>query len=319
MRAIVRDEYGPPERLRMEERDPPCPTGDEVLVRVRAVALNASDWELLTGKPLYARIWGWFTPKVRVLGSDISGVVEAVGPEVTEFRVGDPVYGDIFETWGGMAEFACARQGLLRHKPSTLSHEGAAALPQSGAIAIQGLRGVGPGQRVLVNGAGGGGGSFAIQIARHLGAEVTAVDRAEKLEFMRSLGADHVIDATETDFTRTGERYDLVLDLVGHHSVLDFRRSLAPSGRYRLVGGSVRLLLGVLIFGSLLSIVGRKRMRVLALKPNRGLDELEALCTSGAVRPVVDAVLPLEEAPLAFHRLGEGQVQGKVVLTIGQS
>lgn len=318
MKAIVRDEYGPPERLRMEERDPPHPTGDEVLVRVRAVALNASDWEILTGRPLYARIWGWFTPKVRVLGSDVSGVVEAVGPEVTEFQVGDAVYGDLLETWGGLAEFACAKQSLLRLKPSTLSFEEAAALPQSGAIALQALRGVKPGQRVLVNGAGGGGGSFAIQIARHLGAEVTAVDRPEKLEFMRALGADHVIDGLAEDFTRNGERYDLVLDLVGHHTVLDFRRSLAPRGRYRIAGGSVRLLLGVLVFGSLLSIVGRKRMSVLAVKPNLGLDELEAWCASGAVRPAIDEVRPLEEAPLAFRRLGEGRVRGKLVLTIGR-
>ena len=248
MKAMVRKVYGPPDVLALTEVEKPMPKEGEVLVRVQATSLNASDYEILRGKPLYGRIFGFFTPKIRILGSDVAGMVEAVGQGVTRFAPGDAVYGDIFESWGGFAEWVSVPQGMLRPKPESMSFEQASAMPQSGTLALQGLSDKGqvrPGQAVLINGAGGSGGTFAIQIAKVLGAEVTGVDNAQKLELMRSLGADHVIDYAEEDFTRNGRRYDLILDLVGHHSVFDFKRALSPAGRYFVVGGAMKLIFGV--------------------------------------------------------------------------
>ena len=254
MKALVYERYGPPESLRFEEVDRPDPGEGEVLVKVRAVSLNASDWETLNGKPLYARIGGPRRPRFRTLGSDIAGPVETNGPGATRFAPGDEVFGDNLARMGGFAEYAIVREKDLAPKPAGLSFVEAAAIPQSGVIALQGIRRHGDvraGQKVLINGAGGGAGSFAVQLAKLAGAEVTGVDNAGKLDFMRSLGADHVVDYTRADFTRNGERYDLVLDLVAHHSVLAYRRALAPDGRYLYVGGSVATLLQVLLLGPL--------------------------------------------------------------------
>ena len=316
MKAMVRREYGPPEVLALEERDRPSPGDDEVLIRVRATSLNASDWEMLTGRPAYGRIWGFFTPKIQVLGSDVAGVVEAAGAKVERLRAGDEVFGDIFGVWGGLAEWVCAPERMLRPKPHSLSFEQAAAIPQSAAIALQGLSRLAPGMHVLVNGAGGGGGSFAVQIARARGARVTAVDSAAKQELLRSLGADDVLDYTREDCTAGGRRYDLILDLVGRHALGDFRRALAPGGRYLLVGGSVSLLLRVLALGSLSSLLTRRKMGMLPLRNNEGLDEVLELCASGAVRPVVDETFRLDETPRAMRQLGEGRAGGKLVITM---
>jgi NADPH:quinone reductase-like Zn-dependent oxidoreductase len=319
MKTVIRHAYGPPAVLEMAELEKPVPGEGEVLVRIRATSVNASDWEILRGEPLYGRLWGFFTPKVRVLGSDVAGTVEAVGPNTTRFGPGDAVYGDVFERWGGFAEWLSVPESMLRPKPESMSFEEASAIPQSAAIALQGLRDKGqiqPHQTVLINGAGGGAGSFAIQIAKVLGAEVTGVDSAEKLELMRSLGADHVIDYAEEDFTRSGRRYDLILDLVGHHSLLDFKRALAPEGRYLLVGGSMRLLLAALVLGSLVSLFTRKKMGLLAVKPNRGLDVLEGHFRSGTVVPAIDKCYPLEDTPAALRRLGEGHAKGKLVIVM---
>lgn len=320
MKAVIRHVYGPPDVLELAEVEKPVPAAGEVLIRVRATSLNASDWEILTGEPLYGRIWGFFTPKFRILGSDVAGTVEAVGPGATRFSPGDAVYGDIFERWGGFAEWVCAPEGMLRLKPESMSFEQAAAIPQSGVIALLGLRDKGQvqtGQTVLINGAGGGGGTFAIQIAKILGAEVTAVDSAEKLELMRSLGADHVIDYAEEDFTRNGQRYDLILDLVGHHSLFDFKRALAPKGRYLLVGGRMKLVLGALIGGVLVSVFSGKKMGMLMVKVNQGLEILEEHFQSGSLVPAIDRTYSLGETPEALRRLGEGRAQGKLVITFG--
>lgn len=317
MKAVIRHAYGSPEVLELAEVERPVPGEGEVLVRVRATSLNASDWENLRGKPLYGRLWGFFTPKIRILGSDIAGTVAAVGPEVTRFAPGDAVYGDLLGSWGGFAEWVCAPESRLRPKPESMSFEQASAIPQSGAIALQGLRDMGqvqPGESVLINGAGGSAGTFAIQIAKVLGAEVTGVDNAHKLELMRSLGADHVIDYAEEDFTRSTRRYDLILDLVGHHSLFDFKRSLAPEGRYLVVGGPMKLLFGVLFLGSLVSLFTRKKMGLLAVEVNQGLDVLEGHFQSGAVVPVIDRRYPLSETPEALRRLGEGRALGKLVI-----
>jgi NADPH:quinone reductase-like Zn-dependent oxidoreductase len=317
MRAIIYERYGPPEVLRVGQLPTPMPGADEVLVRVRAVSLNRSDWEALTGRPLYARFGGPFRPSRRVLGSDIAGSVEAVGSSVSRLRPGDEVYGDILERLGGLAEYACVPERMLAPIPAGLDLEVAACLPQAGAIALQGVGAVHSGQRVLINGAGGGTGMYAIQLAKLRGAEVTGVDNAGKLEFMRSLGADHVIDYAEVDFTRTGQQYDLILDLVGHRSVADYRRALARDGRYRFVGGSMSTLLRVLLFGRLRGGSGGRRVGILAVR--QGVDKLGALtelCQQGAIRTVVDRRFPLAEAAEALRYVGEGRACGKVVINL---
>jgi NADPH:quinone reductase-like Zn-dependent oxidoreductase len=265
MRAVVYDRYGPPDVLRLEDVPKPSPGTGQVLVKVAATSVNLSDWETLRGSPLYSRIGGLRYPARRILGSDIAGWVDAVGPAVTRFRPGDEVYGDNLMLKGGFADYAIAPEAALARKPSALSFAEASAIPQAGVIARQGTDGVTAGQRVLINGAGGGSGSFAIQLAKRLGAEVTGVDNADKLDFMRSVGADKVIDYRSEDFTRSGP-YDLILDLVAHRSVFAYRRALARGGRYRCVGGSVRALLRVLTIGSVIGGLTHRRLGVLAVK-----------------------------------------------------
>jgi NADPH:quinone reductase-like Zn-dependent oxidoreductase len=313
MKALVYDVYGPPEVLRFEEVERPVPRADEVLVKVHAVSVNASDWETLVGSPAYSRIGGLRRPRIRTLGSDIAGVVEAVGPGVTRLKVGDEVFGDNLERKGGFAEYAIAREKVLALKPPELSFDEASALPQAAVIALQGIRGAArPGQHVLINGAGGGTGAYAIQLAKLDGAEVTGVDNTAKLDFMRAAGADHVVDYTRTDFTRAGKRYDLVLDLAGHHSVLAHRRVLARGGRYRWVGGSVGTLFQVLIAGPL---VGGQRL--LVVRPNTAdLLTMASLCTGGTVVTHIDRRFPLDETPAALRHVGEGRALGKVIVTV---
>jgi NADPH:quinone reductase-like Zn-dependent oxidoreductase len=318
VKAVVRTRYGLPEEMRLAEVERPLPGDGEVLVRVRAVALNLSDWETLVGRPAYARIGGPFRPRDAILGSDIAGVVQAVGPGVTRFRPGDEVFGDNLEKKGGFAEYAVAREKALSSKPAGLSFVDAAALPQSGVIALQGTRGVKDGQSVLVNGAAGGAGSLAVQLARRAGAEVTGVDRGDKLDFVRAMGAHHVLDYTTADFTRAGARYDLVLDLVASRGVLALRRALAPDGRYYAVGGPVPRLLGVLFLGPLSTVGSGRRIRVLAVRPNEtDLLAVAGLYGDGTLEPVVGRTYPLEETPVALRHLGDGDARGKVVVTVG--
>ncbi|MEV4534346.1 NAD(P)-dependent alcohol dehydrogenase [Asanoa sp. NPDC049518] len=312
MKAVTYDAYGPPSLLRFVEVDRPVPRADEVLVAVRAVSVNASDWETLIGRPLYSRIGGLRRPRFPTLGSDIAGVVEAVGPEVTRFQVGDEVFGDNLERKGGFAEYAVARQRVLARKPPALTFDEAAAMPQAAAIALQGMRDARAGQRVLVNGAGGGAGAYAIQLAKRAGAEVTGVDNGFKLDFMRAVGADHVLDYTVTDFTRAGVRYDLVLDLAGHHSVLAHRRALTPGGRYLWVGGAVGTLFQVLLAGPL---VGKQRLLVVRNNPD-DLLAMADLCLAGTLVTHIDRRYPLTEVPAALTHLGEGRALGKVVVTV---
>jgi NADPH:quinone reductase-like Zn-dependent oxidoreductase len=320
MKAVIRRAYGSPDLLELAEVERPVAGAGEVLIRVRATSLNASDWENLRGKPLYGRLWGFFTPRIGILGSDIAGTVEAVGPNVTRFRPGDAVYGDLLGQWGGLAEWVCAPERKLRPKPEFMSFDQASAIPQSGAIALQGLRDKGrvrPGQTILINGAGGCAGTFAIQIAKVLGAETTGVDNAQKLELMRSLGADHVIDYEKEDFTQSAQRYDLILDLAGRHSLFNFKRALAPKGRYLAVGGEpITLFFGILFLGSLVSLFTGKKMEFLVVKSNKDLDVLEDYFQSGVVMPVIDKRYRLSETPEALRRLGEGRAKGKQVIAL---
>ncbi len=318
MKAVVYDRYGPPEVLRVDEVPIPSPTADQVLVQVASTSVNLTDWECLRGTPLYARIGGLRAPARRTLGSDIAGRVEAIGSGVTRFRPGDAVYGDNLGLKGGFAEYAVAPESALAHKPEGLTFSEASTIPQAGAIALQGTADAGPGQRVLINGAGGGTGSFAIQLAKRAGAHVTGVDNAGKLDFMRSLGADEVIDYRSDDFTRSAEPYDIVLDLVGHRSVFASRRALARGGRYRWVGGSVPSLLRVVTIGSIAGRLTGRRLGLLAVRQGPShFGPLADLCAAGHIGIHVDRTYGLDEVPDALRQVGEGGALGKVVVEVG--
>ena len=317
MKAVVYDRYGPPDVLRVDDVPVPAPAAGQVLVRVAATSVNLSDWECLRGSPLYARLGGLRSPARRTLGSDIAGWIEAVGEGVTRFRPGDEVYGDNLALKGGFAEYAVAAESALAHKPADLSFADASTIPQAGAIALQGTDGAAAGRRVLVNGGGGGSGSFAVQLAKRLGAHVTAVDNARKLDFMRSLGADEVIDYHSDDFTRDDPRYDLILDLVAHRSVFAYRRALGPGGRYRCVGGSARALVRVLTIGGIVGRLTNRRLGVLAVKEGPAhFEPLADLCLAGEVRTHIDRTFGLHDVPEALARVGEGRALGKVVVAI---
>jgi NADPH:quinone reductase-like Zn-dependent oxidoreductase len=319
MKAVVYTEYGLPDVLRVTDVDRPEPADDEVLVKVCAVSLNLSDWEALRGRPAYARIGGLRRPRRQVLGSDIAGRVEAVGGRVTRFRPGDDVFADILDTLGGFAEYVRVREGVLAPMPAGMTYEEAAALPQAGAIALQGIVEKGrvkAGQRVLINGGGGGSGAYAIQLAKLHGAHVTGVDNAEKLDAMRALGADEVLDYRAVDYTRTGLTYDLILDLAAYRSPSAYRRALAPGGRYHTVGGSVPTMLRVLLLGPLVGAGGRK-IRVLAVRLGvKHLAPLVELVQAGKIRTVIDRRYRLDEVPEALRYLGEGHAKGKVVVIV---
>jgi NADPH:quinone reductase-like Zn-dependent oxidoreductase len=315
VRAVVRDRYGPAEVLNVTEMPRPAPDTDEVLVEVVATSVNLTDWEGLTGAPLYARIGGLRVPKLPVLGSDIAGRVTAVGSGVTRFRPGDEVYGDNLGLMGGFAEYAVAPAAMLAHKPAGLTFAEASAVPQSGAIALQGTALVRAGQRVLINGAGGGSGSFAIQLAKRAGAHVTGVDNPAKLDLMRDLGADTVVDYTTTDFTRLAA-FDLVLDLVAHRSVFAYRRALTRGGRYLSVGGSVPSLLRIVTAGAALGLVTGRRLGLLVARAGPPyFTPVADLCLAGELRIVIDRTFPLTETPAALAYLGAGRNLGKVVIT----
>ena len=316
MRAVVYDRYGPPESLRVDDVPTPSPTTNQVLLRVLATSVNLSDWESLRGAPLYARLGGLRAPARRTLGSDVAGRVEAVGSGVTRFRVGDEVYGDNLQLKGGFAEYAVAPESALAHKPEELTFAEASAIPQAAAIALRGTAGVASGQRVLINGAGGGSGSFAIQLAKRAGAHVTGVDNAGKLDFMRSLGADHVIDYGSDDFTRSDEPYDLVLDLVAHRSPFACRRALAPHGRYWCVGGPVRTLLAIMTIGSIIGRLTRRRIGMLVVPQGPShFTPLTDLAVAGGIGIHIDRAFGLDEVPEALRYVGEGLAHGKVVVT----
>jgi NADPH:quinone reductase-like Zn-dependent oxidoreductase len=314
VKAVVYDRYGPPDVLRVEEVPTPSPGTNQVLVEVAATSVNLADWECLRGTPMYARIGGLRTPARRTLGSDIAGRVKAVGSGVTRFRPGDDVYGEI--RMGGFAEYAVASESALASKPGELTFVEASTIPQAGAIALQGTARAGSGQRMLINGGGGGSGSFAIQLAKSAGAHVTGVDNAGKLDFMRSVGADEVIDCHRQDFTKV-EPSDLVLDLVAHRSVFAYRRSLARGGRYLCVGGSVSALLRVATMGAVVGRFTGRRLGVLVVKPGPTyFGPLAERCISGDVRIHIDRVFRLDEVPQALAHVGEGRALGKVVVEV---
>ncbi|MFO0582967.1 MAG: NAD(P)-dependent alcohol dehydrogenase [Anaeromyxobacter sp.] len=323
MKAITFERYGAPaEVLRLVEVPKPVPRGDEVLVAVRAASVNAADWRVVAARPFLARFHsGLLRPKrVTSPGADVAGVVEAVGPAVRRLKVGDAVFGDVFRSnLAGFAEYKCAREGELALKPASASFEEAAAIPLAGTTALHAVRDVGqvrPGERVLVMGASGGVGTYAVQLARHLGAEVTAVCSTGKAELARSLGAHHVVDYTREDALGGAARYDLILGVNGDRSILDYRRALAPRGRYAMVGGAGGQLFQALLFGGLLSL-GAKKMRVVSSQPVlEDLVHLAELFEAGKLRPVLDRRFPLAEAAEAIRLVEAGHVAGKVIVTV---
>jgi NADPH:quinone reductase-like Zn-dependent oxidoreductase len=327
MKAIVCSQYGPPDVLRLEEIPIPVPADDEVLIKVHAAAVNPLDSGILQG-PWIARLMsgGLRAPRHKVLGADVAGRVEAVGGRITQFKPGDDVFAGLFgglfaaRGLGGFAEYVCAVQDQVAMKPLNLSFLQAAAVPVAAITALQGLRDKGhirPGQRVLVDGASGGVGTFAVQIAKSFGAEVTAVCSTGNLQQARFLGADHVIDYTVSDFTRSGQRYDLILAANAHHSVFDYRRALSPSGIFVMVGGGLPQMLQALIFAPLLSWLGARKMGSMLAKINQqDLIFLKVLIEAGKIHPVLDRCYPLSDAAEALRYLGKGHAHAKVVIAV---
>jgi NADPH:quinone reductase-like Zn-dependent oxidoreductase len=324
MRAVVRDRYGSPlDVTRVEQIPRPTPGPGDVLVRVRAASLNTADLDYIRGAPRAVRAFaGWRAPRNRRLGIDAAGEVEAVGDGVTGLAPGDRVFADLFDHgMGAFADYVCAPERAFHRVPDALGLEDAATLPHSGILALQALGGpdaVGSGARVLINGAGGVVGPFAVQLAQAAGAEVTAVDHTEKLDLLRALGVRRVVDFTAQDVTRDGQRYDLVVDIAARRSVLAFRRTLADGGRYSQVARSLTGFVATVVLGGLVSLGGSRRMGVPRWVPNRAedLEHLAGLVIAGAVQPVVDRRVPLDDVPAALAYLAEGKARGKVVVTV---
>ena len=321
MKAIVYTKYGPPDVLQLKEVAKPTPKDDEVLIKVHASSINDWDWGLLRGTPFVNRLlYGLLKPKMQILGSDIAGRVEAVGRNVKQFQPGDEVFGDISGCgWGGFAEYVCVPENALVLKPASMTFEEAAAIPQAAMLAVQGLRDKGQiqqGQKLLINGAGGGVGTFAVQIAKLYGVEVTGVDSSGKLDMLRSIGADHVIDYTQEDFTKNGQCYDLILDVKTNRSIFDYTRALCPNGIYVTVGGSMVRLFQALILGPWISMISKKKIRIVGLKQNKDLAYMNELFEAGKVKPVIDGPYKLSEVPEAIRYFGEGNHKGKVVITV---
>ena len=323
MKAIVYHEYGSPDVLKLEEVQRPTPADNQLLIKVHAASINRSDWEGLTGKPLYARFGGLLKPNNRILGSDIAGTVEAVGKDVKQFKPGDEVFGLLLNYGGGFAEYACTSGNAFTLKPPGMTFEEAAAIPQAAFIALQGIRAKGqvqPGQKVLINGAGGGTGTFAIQLAKLAGAEVTGVDNAEKLDLTRSLGADHVIDHTMEDFTKNGQQYDLILDVIADRSIFAYKRALKPNGSYFMVGGSVATMFQSLLLGPWIRRRTGKKISILMVQTDpKDLVHITELIETGKVVTVIDKRYSLSDTAEALRYLGEGHAKGKVVITMEQN
>ena len=322
MSAIVYNRYGSPEVFELKEVEKPVPADYEVLIKVCASSINVEDLDYLKGNSWAVRLLGLFKPKYNILGFDVTGIVEAVGKNITQFKPGDEVMGDLFNFgFGAFAEYVCAPEKAVVHKPVNMTFQEAACVPSRAVLALQGLRGkrpLEPKQKVLINGAGGGVGPFAVQIAKSLGAEVTAVDSSIKLEMLRSIGADHVIDYTKQNFTKNGLQYDLILDIAAHHSIFNYRRALAGNGIYSLIGGSRTAIFQTLLFGKMVSLFGNKKIGIIAWKPNNkeDLEYVLELIESEKVKPVIDRSYSLAEVAEAFRYFENDQPRGKVVITV---
>ena len=322
MKAIVYTKYGPPDVLQLKELKKPAPRDNEVLIKVHASSVNYSDWALVRGKPFVIRLMtgGALKPKFKILGKDIEGRVEAVGVNAKQFQPGDEVYGDLSDCgFGAFAEYVSVPESAVALKPANLTFEETATVPEAALVALQGLRDKGriqKGQKVLINGASGGIGTFAVQIAKSFGAEVTGVCSTRNLDMVRSLGADHVIDYTKEDFAKNKQRYDLILATAGYCSIFDYKRALSPKGIYVATGGSLAQIFQAMLIGPWISMTGDKKLAGLAVKPNKDLAFMKELLEAGKVVPVIDRGYPLSEVAEALRYYGEGHARGKVVITV---
>ncbi|MEM7128832.1 MAG: NAD(P)-dependent alcohol dehydrogenase [Chloroflexota bacterium] len=323
MKAVVFHQYGSPDVLQFDEVQKPIPKENEVLIKVHAASVNAGDWHLLRGDPFLIRLgYGVRKPNVNILGADVAGIVEAVGSQVTQFQPGDEVFGDTSPSgFGAFAQYVSAPEDAVVLKPANLTFKQAAAVPSAAITALQGLRDHGQiqvGQKVLINGASGGVGTYAVQIAKAFGAEVTAVCSTRKVDMVRSIGADHVIDYTQEDFTQNGQRYDLILAVGGTRSIFDYKRALNPNGRYVMVGGSsMKQFFQAMLLGPWMSMTGGQKMSSMMVEPNQqDLTFMKELLEAGKVVPVLDKEYPLPEVPEAIRYLEAGRAQGKVVIRV---
>ncbi|HRG81018.1 MAG TPA: NAD(P)-dependent alcohol dehydrogenase [Chitinophagaceae bacterium] len=323
MKAIIYRKYGGPDQLQLEDIPKPVQRKNEVLIKIHTASINSWDWDLLKGKPFLVRLLGGLSkPKHQVLGADIAGIVESVGTDVKSFKSGDAVFGDIAGAgFGGFAEYVSVPEKLLAKIPEGISFEQAACLPQAGLLAMQGLRykrALKSGQHLLINGAGGAVGTLALLYAKHIGAIVTCVDKEEKFEILRSLGADHLIDYRKQDYTTMELQYDYILDVIAHRSAASYQRALKPSGVFAMIGGSMGgLLIRMMLFQPLLSLFSRKKMGIMGYRVSReGLEELAALCTKGIMIPVIDKTFALSETDEAFRYYEKGNFKGKILIKI---
>lgn len=321
MKAIVYNQYGTPANLQLAEVNKPVPKKNEVLVKVFASSINSWDWDLLRGKPFLVRlIGGLFKPKCKILGADIAGVVESIGDAVKDFKPCDEVFGDIAGAgFGGFAEYVAVPEKLLAKKSPKMSFEQAAALPQAGLLALQGLRYKKPlqgGQHLLINGAGGGVGPVALQYAKAIGARVTCVDKEEKFDMLRALGADELIDYRKTDYTKTGTQYDYILDVIAHMRTADYKRALKPGGAFAMIGGSMGgLLFQMMLVQPFLSRFRQKKLGIMGYRVSReGLRELNHLFETGTISTVIDKVFFLEDTADAFRYFQQGSFKGKIII-----
>ncbi len=321
MKAVVCERYGAAADLSIRELPKPVPVGNQVLVKIAATAINDWDWSLVRGRPkIYRLFYGLFKPKKKVFGVELSGTVEETGPEVSILNKGDRVYGDIsLEGWGAWAEYVAVPETALVKMPDVMGYNEAASLPHAAGLAYQGLVTAGrleKGQDLLINGAGGGVGTLGVQIARSIGARVSGVDSAEKLSLMEDLGFEEVMDYRKTDFTKTGKKYQLVLDTKTTRWPLALLRSLKPGGNYVTVGGSPGRILLLALMSRIIFAFSGKKLQLLTLKPNVGLEEISALYAAGKLKPVIDGPYPLEAVPEQLARFGQGKHLGKIVIII---
>jgi NADPH:quinone reductase-like Zn-dependent oxidoreductase len=325
MKAIVYTKYGSPDVLQLKEVEKPTPKEDEVLIKIHAAAITAGDAIVLKGEPIVTRLFtGLLKPKNTIPGKEMAGRVEAVGENTTQFQPGDEVFGDLsVASWGAFAEYVAVPENAIALKPANMTFEQAAAVPESAVVALQSLRDKGkiqPGNKVLINGASGGVGTYAVQIAKSFGAEVTAVCSTRNLDMMRSIGADYVIDYTVEDFTQNGQQYDLILAANGYHPISDYRRALSPEGIYVATGGTMAQSLQATTMGPFISMTGSKTMGGMMVKPNQNdLVFMKELLEAGKVVPVIDRCYPLSEIAEAFHYIGGGHAKGKVVIIVEQN
>ncbi|NVM44675.1 MAG: NAD(P)-dependent alcohol dehydrogenase [Candidatus Lokiarchaeota archaeon] len=324
MKAIVCPKYGPPDVLQLKDIEKPSPNDNEVLIKIQASSLNPADLDFVRGS-FYYRMKRLRKPKYLILGSDVAGRVDEIGRNVKQFQAGDEIFVDTWKYgFGAFAEYVCVPEDALRSKPASMTFEQAATLPQAAVLALQGLRDKGriqSGHKVLINGASGGVGTFAVQIAKSFGAEVTGVASTKKLDMVRSIGADYVIDYTQEDFTKSGQRYDLILDVAAHHSIFNCKRALNPKGIYALIGGSNGPIYQNIFLGPLVSLFGSKKMGIMMWKSNKkeSMVSLGELFEAGKFVPVIDRLYPLSEVAEGLRYLEEGHARGKVVITMGQN